>query len=165
MGDLRDQLKKARLLSKKDAKRLAHEDRVHRKKVGGAAGVDKERQGHDAELRVEKENKRQADRDQQAELQAQRDASAEVGACEDLLKREVKRPGRKGATRWYFGLENGSLPYLDLPITERMQLADGSLCVVRIGPRSTHDYGLMRSEHAQRIARILPDRVVFDASS
>ena len=35
MGDLRDQLKKANLLSKKDAKRIAHEERVHRKQKGG----------------------------------------------------------------------------------------------------------------------------------
>ena len=34
MGDLRDQLKKAKILSDKDAKRLAHEERVHRKEVG-----------------------------------------------------------------------------------------------------------------------------------
>ena len=34
MGDLRDQLKKANLISKKDQKRLEHEQRVRRKKVG-----------------------------------------------------------------------------------------------------------------------------------
>jgi Uncharacterized protein conserved in bacteria (DUF2058) len=160
MGDLRDQLKKAKLLSKKDARRLAHEDRVHHKSVGGAAGLDGERAAHQAELRAQKDAQRQADRTQQSAVQAQRDASAEVLACQELLRREVIRSGRKGATRWYFELESGELPFLELPVAERMQLADGSLCVVRTGPRGTHDYGLMRTDHARRVAMVFPERVV-----
>ena len=49
MGDLRDQLKKAKLLSDKKARQLAHEERVHRKKVG-REGLEKEQSERQAEL-------------------------------------------------------------------------------------------------------------------
>ena len=160
MGDLRDQLKKAKLLSKKDAKRIAHEERVHRSEVGGAAGIEKERAEHEAALRSRQDERRAQDRVTQAGVQAERDAGAERAACEQLLRREVQRPGRKGATRWYFRLIDGRLPFLELPLIERMQIADGSMCVVRIGPAGSHDYGLLATHHAQRVAQVFPDRVV-----
>ena len=160
MGDLRDQLKKANLLSKKDAKRIAHEERVHRSEVGGAAGIDRERAERADELRAKQDERRAVDRSTQAEVQAERDSAAEQAACEQLLQDEVRRPGRKGATRWYFQLPDGRLPFLELPMTERMQIGDGSLCVVRIGPAGSHDYGLLATNHARRVASVFPERVV-----
>ena len=160
MGDLRDQLKKANLLSKKDAKRIAHEERVHRKSVGGAAGVEKERADHAAELRAAQDQRRKTDRSTQAEVQAARDAASERAACEQLLRNETLRRGGKGAVRWYFQLPDGQLPFLELPPTERMQIAEGLLCVVRIGPVGSHDYALLATKHARRVAVVFPDRIV-----
>ena len=163
MGDLRDQLKKAKLLSKKDAKRLAHEDRVHRKKAGGAGAIDAEKAAHQAELRAKRDEQREQDRATQAARQQSEDALAERAACEALLARETLKPSRKGAAAWYFALADGSLPRLELPLTERMQLADGSLCVVRTGPVGSHDYRLLRTEHARRVVREFPDRIAWSA--
>ena len=163
MGDLRDQLKKANLLSKKDAKRLAHEDRVHRKKAGGAGAIDAEKQAHQEELRDRKTEQRERDRIAQAEVQKAKDAATERAACEALLAREVTKPSRKGAAAWYFALPDGRLPRLEVPLAERMQLAEGALCVVRVGPRESHDYGLMRTEHARRVARVFPGRIAWAA--
>ena len=161
MGDLRDQLKKANLLSKKDARRLAHEDRVHRKQKGGAAAVDQEKAEHDAELRERREAQKQADRDAQAQRQEDSDARAETLACEELLRREVRRPGRGGSVRWYFTAKDGSLPFLELPPIDRLQLTDGALSIVRVGPAGSHDYGLLDAGHAERIGRVFPERIEF----
>ena len=163
MGNLRDQLHKANLISKKDAKRLAHEERVHRKEVGGAAGVEKEQAAHEAELTRMKEARRVADREQDAERRLRIAAATEAAACEELLRREVRRPGRRGAHRWHFCLADGQLPFLELPLTERMQLQDGSMCIVRVGPVDSHDYGLISSTHGERIAKVFADRVVWKA--
>ena len=164
MGNMRDQLRKANLISKKDAKRLTHEDRVERTKLGGAAGVDQKRTEDRAALAQERETRREADRVAGVARSGEQAAAAERAACVDLLAREVKKPGRQGASRWYFQCPDGTLPALELSVVERMQLQDGSLGVVRIGPPGSHDYGLIATAHARRIAAVMPDRVVFLAA-
>ena len=49
MGDLRDQLKKAKILSEKKARQLAHEERVHRKAVSHE-GLEREETERLAEI-------------------------------------------------------------------------------------------------------------------
>lgn len=161
MGNLRDQLSKARLLSQKDAKRLAHEERVHTSKAGGQKGLEKEQAARAAELQRLQEEQRVAIQKAQAEREALRAAAAERAACEELLRREVRQPGRAGASRWHFRLDDGHLPFLDLPAQERVQLQDGTLYIVRIGPPAAHHYALIAAEHGRRIAKALPDRVAW----
>lgn len=161
MGDMRDQLRKANLISKKDAKRLAHEDRVERSQSGGAAGVDQKRTDHQAELEQVRAGRRAADRAAGVIQKAEQSAAAERAACIELLAREVQKPAHRGASRWYFQCPDGSLPALQLPAVERMQLQGGTLCVVRIGPPGSHDYGLLATVHARRIAAAMPERVLF----
>ena len=163
MGNLRDQLKKANLITKKDAKRLAHEERLHRKQVGGAAGVEREQAERAVELARLQESRRESDRGVDIERQKRIAETTEAAACEELLRREVRRPGRRGAARWYFCLADGQLPFLELPLTERMQLQDGTVCIVRVGPVGSHDYGLISSHHGERIATVFTDRVVWAA--
>ena len=165
MGDLRDQLRQARLLSKKDSKRLAHEERLERTKLGGSEGVEKDRDQHRAELRLTREDGRRADREAQLSSQAVLDASAERAACVELLRSEVRTPSRGGGTRFYFELPDGSLPSLNLAVHERMQLQDGSLCIVRVGPKGSHDYGLLSIGHGRRVAEVFPGRVAWAAAS
>lgn len=161
MGDLRNQLKKANLISKKDAKRLAHEERVARKKAGGAAGVEAQQAEHAAELRAKKDQQREADRKREEAERDARAAAAERAACEEILLREVQKPGRRGSVRWYFQLEDGRLPCLELSPAERLLISDGLASVVRPAGGEAHDYGLLRTELAQRVAAVFPERVVF----
>lgn len=62
MGNLRDQLEKAKLLSEKDARRLAHEERVRHKEIGGADAADREKAEHQEELARRRAEQAEADR-------------------------------------------------------------------------------------------------------
>lgn len=62
MGNLRDQLKKAKLLSEKDARRLAHEERVRHKEIGGAEAADQAKAEHQEALARRREEQAEADR-------------------------------------------------------------------------------------------------------
>ncbi|MCA8958224.1 MAG: DUF2058 family protein [Planctomycetes bacterium] len=161
MGDLRDQLKKAKLISNKDAKRLAHEERLERSRLGGNQGVEKAREDRAQELQRLQSDRRTADRENEATRRQRIEENAERAACAELVRRESFRPKRGGATRWFFQLQDGRLPWMEVPAVDRLRLAEGALCVVRVGPADTHDYALIDASHARRIAAVLPETVVW----
>ena len=162
MGDLRDALRKANVLSKKDAKRLAHEERVHRSQVG-REGQERERDQRQQELAQQRQEQRQRSRRGQEELRHRQQSLAELAACRDLLENEVRRASSSHGQPFFVQLADGTMPRLSQGPVERANLCAGALCVVRIGPKGSHDYGLMATEHARRVRESLPDRVVWAA--
>ena len=158
MGDLRDAFKKAKLLSGKDVKRLEHEERVHRTQVGREA-VEQEKQHRKTEL----EGMRQAERDQtrrtQDALEKERRAEAELAACLELLDTEARRPASGGGSRFFFELGDGRLPWLEVGENDLRQLQAGALSVVAMADGDAHDYGVIATQHARRIAQVLPARI------
>jgi uncharacterized protein YaiL (DUF2058 family) len=161
MGSLRDQFKKARLLSDKDAKRLAHEERIDRKEKG-RDGLEQERAEREAELARRREEDRGRDRQRQAAIDAERQVAAERAACEAILGTEV-RPVSRGNMPWHFELPDGRLPMLRLNEVERHQLQGGQVCLVRRRGAEAHVYGLLATAHARRVARHFPERIVWSA--
>ena len=162
MGDLRDQLKKAKLLSKKDAKRLAHEERLHRKQVG-RDGLEQQQRERTDELAELQQSERQRTCERQADLDADRQLVEERAACEELLRSEVRAPARGGHGKFYFALEDGRVPSMVLTEGDRQDLLGGKTCVVRSGPSGSHVYGLLAAPLASRVRSQIPDRVVWSA--
>lgn len=159
MGNMRDAFKKANLLSDKDAKRLAHEERVHRSEVGREGTAAEQRQ-REAELARLQERERERTRQQQQELERSKQREAERDACLALLETEARKPSPSGRMRFYFELEDGRLPSVEVSEAELRQLQAGGLCIVRLKPGRGHVYGLIATLHARRIAKIFPERVV-----
>lgn len=161
MGDLRDQLKKARLLSEKDSRRLAHEARLQRAELGREGLEQQEKARVEALARIREEERLKAKRSQE-EMERARKAEAELQACEDLLVREVSKPGQGGpSSRLYFQLVDGQLPWVEVTEGERRHLGANLLAIVRVGPAGSHTYRLMPMVHARRVAQCLADRVVW----
>ncbi len=160
MGNLRDALKKAKVISDKEARRLKHEERVHRKEVG-RKGVEQEQGDKQAALEKLRTERRQQDKAQQAELEGQRKLEAELAACREILRREARKPQARGGHRWYMQLADGSLPSLELTATDRLQVMNGQCSVLRRGPPDSHDYALLQSQHAKRVAKVMPELLVW----
>lgn len=159
MGDLRDQLKKAKLLSDKKARQLAHEERVHRK-TAGHAGLERQNAEREAELRRLREAERQQTMRAQAELDRARQTAAERAACEQILAADVVVP-RGGGQRFYFEIDGGLLPWLELDAATARSLSAGELCIVRTGSPRSHAYGLLPIELGRRVAATFGERVVW----
>ena len=104
---------------------------------------------------------RERDREQQQSLEAERHAAAERVACADILRNDVDQPRGRGSQRWYFQLENGLLPWFEVDENMGFQLQNGAYWVVRVGPRDSHNYGLLAPELGQRVAAVLPESVVW----
>lgn len=156
---LRDQFKKANILSDKDARRLAHEARVERSEKGGQQ-IEKEQQHRQAELaRLQAAERERAAKEQQ-QIEAQRKVREEIAAVEAILATECRRPA-PGPAKFYFQTDDGSLPYLEMSPRDAQQVQSGMLCIVRNGGRGTHDYRVLPVELARRVARHRPEVLVF----
>lgn len=155
---LRDQFKKANLLSDKDARRLAHEARVERTEKGQPA-LEQEAQQRQQQLAQMSAQERERTRQETERLLRERKAREEVAAVQVLLA-EAKKPG-PGTVKFYFATAEGLLPWLELSPREAQELRAGQLCVVRIGPVATHTYRLLGIEATKRVAKVRPDAVVF----
>lgn len=156
--NLRDQLKKANLLSDKQAKQLAHEQRVERKEKGRET-LEQEAAVREQHVRALQTQQRETTRRDQAELDRQKKQREESVAVDALLA-GAKKPG-PGAVKFYFAVADGSLPWLELSPREAQEVRAGQLCIVRAGAVSTHNYRLLPLEAARRVARVRPDSVAF----
>lgn len=155
MSSFRDQLKKAKILSDKDAKRLAHEERVQRKKTSRKEAEAEEAQ-HRAELNKQQAQQREQDRSRQAERDADRQRREEVAACRMLVE-QAAAPGR--GTRFYFATPEGHVPFVEVDAQQLNGLTSRALRIVRPAA-GAHVYRLVPRDQAERIAAALPDLVV-----
>lgn len=156
--NLRDQFKKAKIISDKDQKRLAHEARVERSKKGHKQ-IEQEQQQRKDEVQQLQQEDRERTRREQERLDKERKAREERTAALALLQ-EAKKPG-PGAVKFYFATADGALPWLELSPREAQEVRAGALCVMRTGPGSSHVYGLLGVEQARRVAKQVPEAVAF----
>jgi uncharacterized protein YaiL (DUF2058 family) len=155
---LRDQFKKANLLSDKDARRLAHESRIERTEKGRET-LEQEAAARQKELDQLAARERERVRRETERAEAERKQREEVAAVRGLLA-DARKPG-PGTVKFYFEAADGTLPWLDLSPREAQELRAGAVCVVRGGPPSTHTYRLLTLESTKRVAKVLPDVIVF----
>jgi len=155
---LRDQFKKANLLSDKEERRLAHEARVERSQKGHEV-LAKEAEQHQRELQQLAARERERVRIASERAAAEQRQREELAAVRQLLV-EAKKPG-PGTVKYYFATADGSLPWLELSPREAQEVRAGALCVVRQGGAATHTYRLLPLKQTHRIARVMPEAVVL----
>ena len=156
--NLRDQLKKANLISEKKAKQLAHEQRVERKEKGREQ-LEQEAQQRKDEVQQLRDEGRERTRKEQEALDRERKQREEQVAVQQLLE-SAKKPG-PGAVKFYFATREGALPWLELSSREAQEVRAGQLCVVRSGPEGTHTYRLLPADAARRVHHARPDAIAF----
>jgi uncharacterized protein YaiL (DUF2058 family) len=154
---LRDQFKKANLISDKDARRLAHDARIERSQKGREA-LDQEAKERQQQIEQLQGQERDRNRRDQERLDAERRQREELAAVQALLA-SAKKPG-PGTVKFYFAANDGSLPWLEVSPREAQEMRAGAACVVRTGPPATHTYRLLPLEATKRVARLLPEVVV-----
>ena len=155
---LRDQFKKANLISDKKARQLAHQARVERKEKGREQ-LEGEEEARTDEVRDLQAKDRANTRREQAEAERQRKLREEEIAV-DVLLESAKKPG-PGTVKFYFATADGALPWLELSPREAQEVTAGQLIVVRSGPASTHTYRLLPTDAGKRVHNVRPEAVVF----
>ena len=82
MGNLFDELKKAKLIDKKRAKQLAHEQRVEKKTQGGQLAADAALEQKAAEHESRKADEKRRNREREAQPASQAEGSRAPGRAQ-----------------------------------------------------------------------------------
>ncbi|MCA9527267.1 MAG: DUF2058 family protein [Myxococcales bacterium] len=113
MSSLKDQLLKLGLVSEKQARQTAHEQRV-KKKTQGREGAAAERDQRQRDAETAQQARREADRDRERARQARQDQKALVHQINDVVE-GGKVDGRiNGNRRFYYESRDGRVPLIEL---------------------------------------------------
>jgi len=162
--DLKDQLVKAGLVSAKQARQTAHQERVERKQDRGA-DAKREAQARAEEVLRQKEEQRVRDQALNRERlaqQAEGEREAQAGQRRQAQIESALRDGRieswSGLRSYYF--QDGTrLELLQVSDEVARMLQDGKAAIVRtFDPRAP--YTVLQAGPAQRLREAAPERIV-----
>ena len=112
-GDLRDQLLKAGVVSKKQARKAAHEKRTRAKKIGRDA-VETERATDKERVEAEREANRAQDRERERQREAARTARQTPLKAAQIVESGRLEGRIHGPRRFYFESRDGRVPFLEV---------------------------------------------------
>lgn len=160
MSDLRKQLRKAGLVSKKQLRQAKHQERVHASEVG-REGLVAEREEKEKRLRAEEEARRRSQRKQQEERKR---AEAEKGAA-SRLERVIQsgwiREATAGSRRFFIQTASGRITYLDLSDTAARRVTDGSAAIIETEGVVRGEFCVVVARAAEEIRQLRPELIQF----
>lgn len=164
MGNLFDELKKAKLIDKKKAKQLAHEQRVEKSKKGGDRALDAEASAKAAEREARIAEERRKDRERERERQVAERARQELLEVRQLVESRAIEDAR-GSRRWHFALPSGALPFV--PVHERAarRLEAGEIAIVLDPSVAYPRYVLLPRDVAQKLEAKVPGSLCYMAGA
>jgi hypothetical protein len=165
---LKDELVKAGLVSAKQARQVAHRERVARQQPGaqpGAARAQQEAEARAEQARQEREAQRARDqqlaRDQQAR-QAEHEREIQERARSQAQIDAALRDGRlerwQGGRAYYF-TDGTRIEFVSVSDDAARRLQEGTAAIVRSGDPGA-PYTLLNAAQALRLRELAPERVV-----
>ncbi|HEX7926894.1 MAG TPA: DUF2058 family protein [bacterium] len=165
MGSLRDEMLKAGLVSKKDAKRAAHTQRVETKETGRE---EAERRAAEERAAIAKQAEAQRIQDRETALKAHAEQSAKeqaagaqarIAAQIESALREGKVEHWEGQRTYYFLAGERELLFLNVSDDASRRLSEGKAAIVRSAD-SKSPYTLLHAGAAEKLAEVAPERIV-----
>jgi uncharacterized protein YaiL (DUF2058 family) len=160
MADLRDQLRKAGLVSEKQVRQAKHKERVHATETGRDGLADERR--NDAErLRSERKERKAADRRRQKERLKQQSEEESARRLRQLIESGSIRDAAIGTKRFFFPTRSNRITYLDLSETAVRKLICGKAAIVDLPDQSSTDFRVISDRAAGEIEQIDRSRILF----
>jgi uncharacterized protein YaiL (DUF2058 family) len=160
MSDLRDQLRKAGLVSEKQLRQAKHKDRVHASQVGHE-GLIEERRRSDDRQRSEKKARKEADRQRERERQKREGEAAAAHRLEQVVQSGWIREATIGSRRFFFVTRNGRISCLDLSEPASRRLLSGTAAIVEATEAIPGDYCVVVDRAAREIAELRRELIRF----
>lgn len=153
MGDLRDQLLKAGLVSRDQAKKVDKDQRARRKARGDRAlRAEADRANRQAEQRAAQQ--RAADRARGLDANKELEAKELLARVVQIAESNTLDCRIGGPKRWYYETASGALPCLELSDRATRMLESGQAAVIAA---PTGRWWLVTGEGARRIEELAPD--------
>jgi uncharacterized protein len=160
MSDLRDQLRKAGLVSDKQVRQAKHQDRLHRQEVGHE-GLQSERADAEEAFRRQQEEQRRLDREREEGRKREQAEQQRAEALRTRVRGGWLREATSGARRFYFVVDGGRITYLDLSDGALRRLTGGSAAIVETRGAVRGEFCLVDGNAAQSLAREHPEIIRF----
>jgi uncharacterized protein YaiL (DUF2058 family) len=161
MENLRDQLLKAGVITKKQKRQTEQEKRRERKQHNKGHLDDviqaQQRQAYEAKL----EAQRAADQRRAAAQRAQQEAREKRLQVRHIIDYWKVPEEPAGSRRWYFTTRHNTIQYLYVTEPLAMQLDTGALAIIERPDEADVSYALVDHEAAALIASIDPQWVRF----
>lgn len=131
---LKEELLKAKLISKKQLKQVEHEQRIERKQLGKEGLQEKEKaRQQEIEKKIEEQKKEnQALAQKQKEERSEKEKSARIEEIIQLGKLDDTYHGTK---KFYFIAQDGKIPWLMVNDRTAERLERGSYAIIEYPPR------------------------------
>ena len=160
MGDLKDQLKKSGLVDDKHAKRVSHQEKARKKKIGQDAAT-RERE-HEEEARRERERARRDEDRQREQERRQREAEAEQRhRLLQLVQTNAMRSGVRGPRRFHFVTRQQRIPFLSLNDQTCELLERGHAAICEVPDSDPAEHVVVPGEAADRVRGLAPELIRF----
>lgn len=160
MSSLKDQLLKAKLVSKKQVRKAEHEQRQKRKELG-REGIEQERARLRAELE-EKERLRKEEQQHQERLRREEElARGGLQRIRSLVSgSDLGRVGA-GPNAFYYKAADGRIPRVEISGAMAEQLEAGRAAVVELPGDPAPEVYIVPREVADQVQRIDPGVIRF----
>jgi len=139
MSDLREQLRKAGLVSAKQVRQAKHQERIRRKEVG-QEGIEKDKADRESAFRREQEERRRRDQKIEEARKLRQAEEERILGLQNRIRAGWIREATAGARRFFFLAAEGRITYLDLADQAMRRLQNGSAAIVE-------SRGAVRGEH------------------
>ncbi|MFB3908211.1 MAG: DUF2058 family protein [Candidatus Eisenbacteria bacterium] len=160
MSDLREQLRKAGLVSDKELRRAKHEERIHAAEVG-KQGVEAEQKASEEKFRAELEARKKADREREAERRRREQEQARERRVSLLILNGWVRTATAGNRRYFFAAPDGRIRFLDLSDVALRRVSFGAAAIVETQGAVRGEYAVVDDRTARELSEIAPDRLLF----
>jgi len=160
VSDLKEQLRKAGLVSEKRLRQVKHEERLHASEVG-REGLAAERQEQEERLRQEEKARRQGDRAREQERKSKAAQHAATERLAQILTRGWIRDATVGTRRFFFVTREGRITFLDLADLAAIRLGSGTAAIVETGGAVRGAFCVIQETAAEQLAQIDPERIRF----
>jgi len=129
MADMREALRKAGLVSSKQARQSQHQERVRRKELGHR-GLESEQRERERQARLEQEQQRTRDREAERDRRSRLESAARATDLVGMIASGLVPGATAGSKQYFFTLPSGQITYLEVSEGAHKALQNGAAAIV-----------------------------------
>lgn len=159
MADMREALRKAGLVSSKQARQSQHQERVRRKELGHQ-GLESEQKERDRQALLEQEQQRARDQEAERERRARLESAARSADLVGMIASGLVPGATAGSKQYFFTLPSGQITYLELSEGALKALQNGAAAIVESLGAVPSPYCVVTVQTAQALRQHRPEIVL-----
>ncbi len=152
---LKDELLKAKLISKKDVQRIEHEGRVERKKLGSEAIKAKEEQRQkeiEEKIEAQRQHNKELAKQNQEKKENIRAEKEKIVNIQEMLKSSQME--ERGTRKFYFIAKNNTIPSLCIGDNLSEKLEKGLAAITEFTTHEGPEFYIVNRQCAEKILEI-----------